>query len=124
MMVPGSNLFSMAMRLIAPSSFVYTAFASRALNSVGQYVATYASPVTLQGSAQPVPRQYYQIYGLDFQKNYVTFFIQKNIIDIARDVSGDTITFNGVTFQCISKTDWFQQDNWDSVLAVQAINIG
>jgi hypothetical protein len=122
MNIPGSNLLAMASRLIAMQSYEYYQFISRTPNSIGQDVASYAGSVTLQGSIQPVPRLYYQQYGLDLQRNYNIFYVQKNILDLTRDVSGDKVNFNGNDYQVVSKTDWFQQDGWDAFLAVQIIN--
>lgn len=117
--VPGSNLLGMALRLIAPQQFQYYAWATRSKTANGMWVATYAAPVTMAGSVQPVPRTLYEKYGLDFQKNYVIFYTALNAIDIARDVSGDQFIYAGKKYQAESKTDWFQQDGWDAILAVE-----
>jgi hypothetical protein len=118
-MIPGANILAMAQRVIAKQRFLYYAFLSRDLNSVGQYDVTYAPPVTLYGSVQPVPRDLYERYGLEFQQNYVNVYLQRAVIDVTRDVSGDQIVFNGATYQCISKTPWDAIDGWDAVLCVQ-----
>lgn len=121
-MIPGSNLLAQALTVINPQEFAYFVFAARITNSIGLDVPVYNAALDLQGSVQPVPRTMYQIMGLDFQKNYNVFFIEQNVVDVARDVSGDQIVFSGKTYQCVSKTDWFQQDGWDAVLAVQVQN--
>lgn len=118
-MIPGSNILNMAMRIVGKQSFDYYAFLSRTPNSVGQDIATYASPVTLQGSVQAVPRTLYQQYGLDFQRNYINIYASQTIIDVSRDVSGDQILFNGNTYQCVSVTPWNAIDGWNAVLCVQ-----
>ncbi len=118
-MIPGQNILNAALSIIARQSFDYYAFQSRTPNAIGQDVATYAAPVTLTGSVQPVPRNLYQIYGLDFDKYYLTFYVSQAVMDVARDVSGDAMVFNGNYYQCLQKTDWFPQDDWVSVLAVQ-----
>lgn len=119
MSVPGSNLLNKALSVISRQSFQYLAFASRTPNAIGQDVTTYATPVTASGSVQPVPRSLFYNLGLDLQKNYFNFFLAKNVIDIARDVSGDQFVFNGRLFQCLSKTDWYMIDGWDQVLTVE-----
>lgn len=118
-MIPGSNILSQALRILASQTFQYLAFQSRDPNSVGQYVVTYAAPITLTGSVQPVPRELYERFGLDFQRNYINVYVSRAVIDIARDVSGDQIIFNGDTYQCLSKTPWEGIDGWDAVLSVQ-----
>lgn len=117
-MIPGANILSMAQRIIAKQCFQYYAFQARTPNDIGQYVVTYAPPVTFSGSVQPVPRELYDRYGLDFQRSYVNVYLQRNVIDVARDVSGDQIVFNGATYQCLSKTPWDAIDGWDAVLCV------
>lgn len=119
MMVPGSNLLNQAMALISKQCFYYQQFISRATNSIGQDVSTYASSVTMWGSAQPVPRQLFEAYGLDFQRRYQMFYVPQNMNDIARDVAGDLIIYGSRTYECISKTEWFAADGWISVLAVE-----
>lgn len=118
-MIPGSNILQAALQVIARSSFCYYAFESRTPNAVGQDVTTYAAPVTLQGSVQPVPRSLYQQYGLDFQRNYVNVYVSQTVLDVTRDVSGDQILFNGRTYQCVSVTPWSAIDGWSAVLCVQ-----
>jgi len=119
--VPGMNLLNMALTVIQRQTITYYQYTGRALNLIGQDVATYASPVDIAGSFQPVPRNLYMQYGLDFQKDYYTFYSSNNLLDITRDVSGDQIVFNNKRFQVESGNDWFQLDGWKGVLVC---NIG
>ena len=109
----------MRLSVIGRQSFQYYAFASRTTNEIGIDVSTYGPPRPITGSIQPVPRNLYEVYGLQFDKYYVTFFIERNVLDVARDVSGDQIIYCGSRFQVLQKTDWFHQDGWDALLAVQ-----
>ena len=117
-MIPGQNLLKMAFNIIATQVIIYNQATGRTLNAVGQDVTTYADPVTIRGSFQPVPRSLYQQYGLDLSKSYFTFYTLLNLIDIQRDVSADQIAFNGATYQCISTNDWFAIDGWEGILCV------
>lgn len=119
MIVPGSNLLNIAFSVITPSQFQYLQFTGRTNNSIGFDVSVYAAPVNAEGSVQPVPRNMYQQYGLDFQKNYANFYIASDIIDIARDVAGDQFIFENKYYEALSKTPWFGIDGWDAVLCVQ-----
>ena len=116
--IPGQNLLNMALTVIARQGLTYYKFAGRALNSVGQDITTFDPPITLVGSWQPVPRQLYQQYGLDFQKDYFTFYTSNNVLDLERDISGDQIAFNGQRYQCESDNDWYQLDGWKGILCV------
>ena len=118
-MIPGQNILAQALTLIAAQSFQYYAFANRSLQPNGQYLPNYAAPLSLFGSVQPVPRYLYEEYGLEFQRNYNIFYVEQNVIDVDRDVSGDLMNFGGNSYQCLSKTNWFAQDGWDAILCVQ-----
>lgn len=117
-MIPGSNLLNMAFSIIAKQSIIYYFANGRTLNNVGQDVTTYDVGIQVLGSFQPVPRKLYQVYGLDLQKSYFTFYASKNIFDVNRDISGDQISFKGDRFQCESNNDWFAIDGWKGVLCV------
>lgn len=116
--VPGQNVLRMALTLIHKQCLRYYQFSSRALNSVGQDVTTYLAPVTMRGSWQPVPRKVYMQYGLDFQKDYYTFYTSNDVLDIQRDVSGDQLIFNGKRYQVESNNDWFPMDGWKGIICV------
>jgi hypothetical protein len=118
-MIPGQNILNMAFSAIGKQSFSYYAFLTRTTNSIGQDVASYAFPCNVLGSVQPVPRSLYQQYGLEFDRYYLNVYMPQSAIDVARDVSGDALMYNCNWYQVLSKTDWFQQDGWVSVLAVQ-----
>lgn len=108
----------MALSIIARQTVTYYHMTARALNDVGQDVTTYASPVNMTGSFQPVPKRLYEVYGLDLQKSYYTFYTSNNLLDVQRDLSGDQIAFNNRRFQCESANDWFAIDGWKGVLCV------
>lgn len=118
MMIPGANLLATARRLIYPQTISYYQATGTALNAINQYVPTYAAPILIKGSFQPVPREMYVKFNLDLQKSYWTFYSDQNIIDIQRDVSSDQIQFNSQTYQCLSSNDWFAVDGWKGVLCV------
>ena len=115
---PGSNILNQAMRLITKQSFEYIAFSGNTKNSIGMLVPSYASPVNVMGSVQPMPKRVYQQLGLDLNKSYWNFFISQSVVDVNRDVSSDQFIFNGTTYQCLSLTPWYGIDGWVEVLTV------
>ena len=117
-MIPGQNLLNMALTVIARQTITYFRATGRTLNNVGQNITQYALPVSVVGSFQPISRQLYEQYGLDFQKDYYTFYTSNDLIDVVRDVSADQIEFNGQRFQCESANDWFVLDGWVGMLCV------
>lgn len=114
-----TNLLEDALDVVGAQVMQYIPYASRTKNSVGLLVTTRGAAVDVEGSIQPVPRTLFERLGLDFQKNYATIFISKNVIDIARDVAGDQFTYGGKKYQALSRTDWFVQDGWDSILCIE-----
>jgi hypothetical protein len=117
-MIPGSNLLAAAFMMVSPQPFGYVKYTGRAVNSIGLYESSYDAPEILSGSIQAVSRSVYQEYGLDFQKIYFTIFVSKDVVDLARDVSGDMVQWNGRVLQIVSQTPWFNIDGWVSFLAV------
>lgn len=118
-MMPGGNILGMALRVIKRQSFLYYKFKGRETNDIGLDVAAYHPPIPLTGSIQPVPRHLYQNLGLEFQRNYWNFFLERATLDIERDVSGDQMEYDRKRFNCISRTPWASVDGWDQVLCVQ-----
>ena len=119
MNVPGSNILKMALTVLHRQIIHYYKFGYRTLNNIGQDVTVYQSPIPVRGSFQPVPRNLYQVYGLDLQKEYYNFYSLNNVLDIDRDISGDQIAFNGQRYQCESANDWFVTDKWKGILCVR-----
>jgi hypothetical protein len=118
-MIPGANLLRMALTAIAPQTVEYYAYTSRTLNAVGMYVTTFAEPVDVQGSFQPVPRALYQQLGLDFTKNYAMFYATQQLGDVTRDRTGDQLAFNGKRWQIEAANDWHAVDGWNGVLCIE-----
>lgn len=117
-MIPGSNILNQAFSVIAQQTVTYYRCTGRTLNSVGQYVTSYAFGIPLKGSFQPVPRSLYQAFGLDLQKSYYVFYASTDILDIDRNVSADQIAFSDQRYQCESDTAWFNIDGWKGVICV------
>lgn len=113
------NILKMATSIIPTQSIEYISYNSRTTNDVGLEVATYGTPQTLKANVQAVSRSTYEALGLDFQKKYITVFIEKGLLDLNRGVSGDKLIFNGGTYQVESETDWMSQDGWTYLTAVQ-----
>jgi hypothetical protein len=118
-MIPGANLLSIALTMIASQTMTYLAYVSRSTNSIGLQVPVYAAPVTVKGSIQPIGRALMETLGLDMQRRYVNIFVPQGVVDIARDVSSDKFQFGGYTYQAISITQWVTVDSWNQVLAVE-----
>lgn len=117
-MIPGSNILNMALTVIAKQTVIYYHALGRTANEIGQYVTRYEPGKSLSGSFQPVPRRLYEVYGLDLQNSYFTFYTSYNVLDVSRNVSGDQIAFGGQRYQCESNNDWYLDDGWKGILCV------
>lgn len=117
-MIPGMNLLSVALSLITPDVVDYERALTRVTGDTYNQVVTFDSPVAIEGSFQPVPRNLYTIYGLNPQKDYFTFYTLNDIIDIQRDIAADQIVYQTKRFQCLSANNWFAQDGWKGILCV------
>lgn len=117
-MIPGSNLLSMALRVIAPQSLKYYAYASRTENDIGVLEAVYASPVDVLGSFQAIPHSIYSFMGLDFSKQYFMFYASVDMQNLNRGKAGDRLEFNGKLFEVMSETAWHAIDGWNGIMCV------
>jgi hypothetical protein len=133
MIVPGSNILAMALRVIASQVAVnyFSEVTPRVRQANGAYLSTYNAPVTLtRQSVQPVPRDRYQALGLDFMKSYITWYVPNLQFDaVKRNQGGDVIEWPvnpdgsliaGQTgrYQLVGDNPWKQQDNWASALCI------
>jgi len=118
----GTNLLNVAAGLIGVQVVAWRRFTGRAANAAGVLVNTYGTSADVAGSFQPVPATLLQQLGLDFTKNYATFYASADFGDPDRDKSGDLLTYAGRTYTVISKNPWYDQDGWESVMAVQVTN--
>lgn len=122
MIVPGSNLLNMAFSLISKQIVAYQAFQGMTTNAAGVEVPTFAAAVNIGGSLQPIPKSLIQQLGLDWTKNHVNFYASQDIGDVQRDRTGDRFTYAGKLYQVLSNNDWFAQDGWKGVMAVEVTN--
>ena len=116
--VPGSNLLRQASRAIKFTGVKFVKFEGRTQNDARQWVNSYAAPAPLRASVQAIQRSQYQDLGLDFQKDYIKIWASANLIDLARDYSGDLFCYGGRKYQLIDNTNWKLQDGWASALAI------
>lgn len=119
MRVPGSNLLSVAMRVINPQTVQWRAFEGRTKNSRASYVDGYAPAVDVFAAVQPVPRALYQQLGLDLSKSYWTIWVQPDVRVLNRDTTGDLVLYGTRTLKCESDTNWRESDGWRKILSIE-----
>lgn len=118
-MIPGMNILSSALGVIAAQTVTYYQATGRTTNSIGLDVAAFATGVPIRASVQAVSRDRYQSYGLDLQKNYIMVYAMSSFVNMARGRTGDQLGFNGKRYQVPSESDWFVQDGWTSLLCLE-----
>lgn len=115
-MIPGVNLLAQAFAAIGQQSIKLHKFTGRSPNELGQYVTTYADPIDILGSWQPISKTRYAALGLDMTKEHAMLYTPVNIQTIERDGSGDQASIYGKRWQALDLTDWFYQDGWNAVV--------
>ena len=118
MSVPGSNLLSIALTVIAPQQIALSRATVRVENAIGEWVTTYAPQVPVEGSWQPVDQTKYESLGLDLAKKYFMFYASEQINSINRGESPDLAERNGRKYSTVSDVPWNDVDGWQSAMFV------
>lgn len=115
------NLLEDALSVIPSQAEVqYLQAVSRTTNAAGYDENQFAPPVPVElCSVQAVPRTRYEVLGLDYQKDYVTWYVPRAVVGLQRNTSGDRMTWNGMLYQLQNETDWSGQDGWTAVICVR-----
>ena len=118
-MIPGfENLVALAMPFVGTQTVAYYAAVGRVTNDLGEWVTAYDAPADRVGNLQVIPRNKYELLGLDLQKKYINFYTLGNMQDVGRDTSVDMIEFGGRRYNCISSTPWNDLDGWTHMMCV------
>lgn len=119
MLVPGSNLLQLALGVIGQQAVEWRRYAGQETLANGAVRTRWGNPTTIYGSLQPADSRLLQQLGLDWTKNYVVFRGSAAFTDVDRDQTGDKLSYGGKTYQIVGKTDWYLQDGWQAVVAVE-----
>lgn len=119
-MIPGSNLLGLALGTIGKTPASWLRFLARAEDEMGNYVSSYADPVTIHGSLQPVSSSRLIHLGLDINRAYFSFFSSSAVTGVQRDSSGDILEIAGRRYQVLDAgdSDWRSVDGWSEVIIV------
>jgi hypothetical protein len=121
MIIPGANLLRAALRVLGHQPVLHCKQYEREDAATGRLVPQYDPPVEVStGMVQPVPASRYAEAGIDYAKEYVTWYVPGNEVAVAgRGVSGDLIIWRGAKYQCQSSCDWLGADGWLEVTCVK-----
>lgn len=115
-----NNLLNQAFTVIPQQKFTYCKFASETVNDIGIKVNVYDNGVEYNGSVQAVDSKMYQALGLDFSKKYIQVFSSLNIQNVNNNQeTPDKIIWNNKEYLVVNCSDWYMQDGWTNILAVE-----
>ena len=118
-MIPGVNLLNIAFGAIASQSLTWRQYAGRSENALGQFVTTYAEPVTIRGSWQPVQRDQYAEMGLDESKSYFNLYTAHQLRGVEEGRAPDLIDYAGRRYSVHGVTPWAGLDGWNHAVCVE-----
>ena len=114
------NLLNQALTLIPKQKFIYRKFNSSQINDYGNKVDAYDNGIEFEGSVQAVDSKMYQQLGLDFSKKYINIYSSLNIKNVNREQeTPDKIIWNDKEYLVVNCSDWYKQDGWTNILAVE-----
>lgn len=117
-MIPGINLLNVAFGAIAQQRLLFIKALSRTLDESGKWVTSYADPVPVNASWQPVGDAAYNELGLDMDKSYFTAFVRFTPVGNNRGMSPDRFAFQGRLYEAESVTPWGGIDGWSYATCV------
>lgn len=118
-----SNLLTRALQSIPQQQVDYLAFVENSLMRDGSLAPTFAPPIALLGSFQPVTSTQKLALGLSLKSNYVRFFVAADLLTIssnhANGRANDRIAYQNRTYDITGETDWFYQNGWKELFLTE-----
>lgn len=113
------NLFNLATSVIPPETAQYVQFLGNTVNEIGLSIPSYAEPVEITASIQPVGDTAYKDLGLDFQKEYYYVYSNQRMHGLNEQTQPDKLNFHGKVFTVQKTCYWNEYDGWGYVLVVK-----
>ena len=117
-MIPGINVLGIAFGAIAQQTVQHLVSTGRTQNAVGAWVTSYAKPVSLRASWQPVDAKKYEQLGLGMAKEYHNIWLRAPVDGIQRGESPDRFIHGGRLHEVVDVRDWYGQDGWVEILVI------
>lgn len=115
-----NNLLNQALSIIPKQSFTYYKYKSNTINEIGIKVDVYEEGIVFEGSVQAVDSKMYQQLGLDWSKKYIQIFSSLNIKNVEKEQeTPDKIVWNNKNYLVVNCSDWYIQDGWTNIIAVE-----
>lgn len=116
MIVPGSNLLGIALGVLGAQTARYYARIGRTKDAQGVFRTTFAAPVDVVGSWQPVNKTTLSALGLDMARNHANFYSETPFSTIDENEGADEFEYAGRRWRVLNSTDWVPADGWNGVL--------
>ena len=114
------NLLNQALKIIPKQTFIYYKFKKVEINNIGNKVNSYEQPITMQGSVQAISQDMYEKLGLDWSKKYISVHASIDVRNADNDQPApDKIVWNNKEYLVTKQTNWYTQDGWNKVIAVE-----
>lgn len=131
-----NNLLNTALSIIPKQKFLYKKYISTRINDIGIKEDLYDVPIEVEGSVQAVQKSMYQQFGLDFTKSYIKILCSLDIRNFDKNrvyansehnlfdhnqtqTSADKVVWHGKEYLVENVTDWYVQDGWKRIIAVE-----
>lgn len=113
MTIPGSDLLAEALTVINGTELLWYRSQGRAQDAEGNWVTSFADPVTVDGSWQPIDSSKYEYLGLDVQRSYQIFYTHAPIQTVEANKTPDFIVANGRKWVAQKDvSNWLAYDGW------------
>ena len=121
------NVLARALNIIPKQQVTYKKFKSVTVNSIGNQVNVYETPITVEGSIQPTDQDTLYKLGIANTGDIYTVFLRGNAVSIAQIQSNDVIVgSNGQVYNIFRADIWmdFPDQDWNRILVKRAKKYG
>lgn len=121
------NVLARALKIIPKQKVTYKKFKSVTVNSIGNQVNVYETPVTVEGSIQPTDQDTLYKLGIANTGDIYTVFLRGNAVSIAQIQSNDIIVgSNGQVYNIFRADIWeyYPDQDWNRILVKRAKKYG
>lgn len=115
-----NNLLNQALTLIPKQTFTYCKYQGQTVNELGIKQDVYDTGIEFQGSVQAIEQAMYEKLGLQWSKKYIQIYSSLDIRNTDnQQVSPDKIIWHGKEYIVTKVTNWYLQDGWTNIIAVE-----
>lgn len=114
------NLLNKALSIIPKQKFTFCKYQGQTVNEIGIKQDVYDTGIECEGSVQAVEQAMYEKLGLQWSKKYIQIYSSLDIRNTDADqVSPDKVIWNGKEYIVTKVTNWYLQDGWTNIIAVE-----